>query len=120
MNLEMTARSIQLIIAPAVMITSCCIFTNSLLGHYTAIGERLPITIRERVDLLQETETDKWDAPALRKRWQLSLHFCARMKQPILPDKPFMWMVAWSCILILERRGHQSKQQEAHKSCAPN
>jgi len=59
MNLEMIVRTIQLIIAPAVMITSCCIFTNGLLGHYAAIGERLRITIRERVDLLRETERPK-------------------------------------------------------------
>ena len=36
MDLEMIARTIQLIIAPAVIITSCCIFTNDLLGHYAA------------------------------------------------------------------------------------
>ena len=56
MDLEMIARTIQLIIPPAVMITSCCIFTNGLLGHYAAIGERLRVTVRERVDLLRETE----------------------------------------------------------------
>src|ERR1041385_5330344 len=56
MDLEMVARTIQLIIAPAVMITSCCIFTNGLLAHYAAIGERLRVTVRERVDLLKETE----------------------------------------------------------------
>ena len=59
MNLEMIVRTIQLIIAPAVMITACCIFSNGLLGHYAAIGERLRITIRERVDLLRETEAAK-------------------------------------------------------------
>ena len=56
MDPEMVARTIQLIIAPAVMITSCCIFTNGLLAHYAAIGERLRVTVRERVDLLKETE----------------------------------------------------------------
>jgi hypothetical protein len=56
MDLEMVARTIQLIIAPAVMITSCCIFTNGLLAHYASIGERLRLTVRERVDLLKEAE----------------------------------------------------------------
>ncbi|MCI0552770.1 MAG: DUF2721 domain-containing protein [Anaerolineae bacterium] len=56
MDLEMVARTIQLIIAPAVMITSCCIFGAGLLGHYSAIGERLRVTVRERVDLMRETE----------------------------------------------------------------
>jgi len=58
MNLEMIVRTIQLIIAPAVMITACCIFTNGLLGHYAAIGERLRITVRERVDLLRLREKE--------------------------------------------------------------
>src|SRR6266487_731744 len=61
MDLEMVARTIQLIIAPAVMITSCCIFTNGLLAHYAAIGERLRITVRERLDLLRETEVNRSD-----------------------------------------------------------
>lgn len=58
MDLEMVARTIQLIIAPAVMITSCCIFTNGLLAHYASIGERLRVTVRERVDLLREAEVN--------------------------------------------------------------
>src|ERR1041385_1344158 len=65
MDLEMVARTIQLIIAPAVMITSCCIFTNGLLAHYAAIGERLRITVRERVDLLKETEAGSQRRPTI-------------------------------------------------------
>lgn len=58
MDPEMVARTIQLIIAPAVMITSCCILTNGLLAHYASIGERLRVTVRERVDLLREAEVN--------------------------------------------------------------
>ena len=57
MDPEMVARTIQLIIAPAVMITSCCIFGAGLLAHYSSIGERLRITVRERIDLLREKES---------------------------------------------------------------
>src|ERR1041385_3709531 len=64
MDLEMIARTIQLIIAPAVMITSCCIFTNGLLAHYASIGERLRVTVRERVDLLKEAEVNSRLHPA--------------------------------------------------------
>src|SRR3990172_2373944 len=56
MDLEMVARAIQLIIAPAVLLTACCIFTNGLLVLYATIGERLRVTVRERGDLLRETE----------------------------------------------------------------
>lgn len=58
MDPEMVARTIQLIIAPAVMITSCCIFTNGLLAHYASIGERLRVTVRERLDLLREADVN--------------------------------------------------------------
>ena len=56
MDPEMVARTIQLIIAPAVMITACCIFGAGLLAHYTSIGERLRLIVRERIDLLREAE----------------------------------------------------------------
>ena len=58
MDLDMVARAIQLIIAPAVLLTSCCIFTNGLLALYAAIGERLRVTARERLDLLREAESN--------------------------------------------------------------
>ena len=59
MDPEMVARTIQLIIAPAVMITSCCIFGAGLLAHYSSIGERLRITVRERIDLLREKQANE-------------------------------------------------------------
>jgi hypothetical protein len=68
MDPEMVARTIQLIIAPAVMITSCCIFTNGLLVHYSAIGERLRLIVRERVDLLRETEAVEMQSVLARER----------------------------------------------------
>ena len=68
MELEMVARTIQLIIAPAVMITACCIFANGLLALYAAIGERLRVTVRERVDLLRETETNSSNDSIVKER----------------------------------------------------
>ena len=59
MDSGMIARTIQLIIAPVVMITSCCIFTNGLLAHYASIGERLRVTVRERGDLVRDSEAVK-------------------------------------------------------------
>ena len=55
MDLEMVARTIQFIIAPAVMITSCCIPGTGLLGHYSSIGERLRVTVRERAGAKRES-----------------------------------------------------------------
>lgn len=68
MDLEMIARTIQLIIAPAVMITSCCIFGAGLLTHYAGIGERLRLTVRERVDLVRETSADESAHPIAKER----------------------------------------------------
>ena len=55
MDPEMVTRTIQLIIAPVVMITSCCILGSGLLAHYSPLGERLRLTVRERVELVHET-----------------------------------------------------------------
>lgn len=68
MDLEMTTRAIQLIIAPAVLLTSCCIFTNGLLGLYATIGERLRVTLRERVDLLRDLESGSRSVPVAEDR----------------------------------------------------
>ena len=51
MDHEMVTRTIQLIIAPVVMITSCCILGSGLLAHYSTLGERLRVTVRERAEL---------------------------------------------------------------------
>lgn len=68
MDIEMISRTIQLIIAPAVMLTACCIITNGLLGLYASIGERLRVTIRERVDLLRESEAGNGSALIAKER----------------------------------------------------
>jgi hypothetical protein len=57
MDPEMVTRTIQLIIAPVVMITSCCILGSGLLAHYSALGERLRLTVREWVALDHEIAT---------------------------------------------------------------
>jgi hypothetical protein len=50
----MVARTIQLIIAPVVMVTTCSIMLGGLLGHYAAINDRLRGMSRERLDLLRK------------------------------------------------------------------
>lgn len=55
MNVEMTTRIIQLILAPVVMITSCALVLGGLLGRYAAVNDRLRTMARERLDLLRPT-----------------------------------------------------------------
>jgi hypothetical protein len=58
MNAEMIARTIQLILAPVVMVTACAIMLGGLLGHYAAINDRLRIMAHERLDLLHGASGD--------------------------------------------------------------
>jgi hypothetical protein len=47
-------RTIQLILAPAVMITACSITMGGLFSHYEAVSARLRMMARERLDLLRK------------------------------------------------------------------
>jgi hypothetical protein len=54
MSAETTARIIQTIIAPTVLITACAIILNGIIGQYNTIGGRLSSLAHERLDLLQK------------------------------------------------------------------
>ena len=51
------SRIIQLIVAPAVMISACAILAGSLVGRSSAINDRLRSLTRERFDLLHTPPT---------------------------------------------------------------
>ena len=52
MNAEVVAQTIQLVIAPAVMISGCAIIQSGILGRYSNIGTRLRSLTRERLELI--------------------------------------------------------------------
>ena len=58
MNVEMTTRIIQLILAPTVMITSCALVLGGLLSRYAAVNDRLRAMARERFDVLHSLADD--------------------------------------------------------------
>lgn len=58
MNAITVTQTIQLIIAPVVMLTGCGLILNGLLARYTAIGNRLRALTHERLDLLRAHETE--------------------------------------------------------------
>ena len=64
MNVEMVAHTIQLILAPVVMVTACGLMLNSLVIRYGAIAEHLRVINRERLDMLRRMS----DAPLDRER----------------------------------------------------
>ncbi|MDZ4720056.1 MAG: DUF2721 domain-containing protein [Roseiflexaceae bacterium] len=53
MDIDMLARTIQIIIAPVVMISACAITLGGLQSRYAAINDRLRLMARERLDLLR-------------------------------------------------------------------
>jgi hypothetical protein len=50
-NIETAGRTIQLILAPVVMVTACGLLLNGMLTHYTAINDRIRRLTAERIGL---------------------------------------------------------------------
>ena len=53
MTADDIARTIQLVLAPVVMVTACAITLGGLMGHYQAVNDRLREMARERLDLVR-------------------------------------------------------------------
>ena len=53
MNAETITRTIQLILAPVVMLSACSIFVGGVLSHYTSLSDRIRALSRERLDVVR-------------------------------------------------------------------
>ena len=53
MTIDSIIRTISLILAPAVMISSCAIFLNGIITRYESVGARMRVMHHERLELLQ-------------------------------------------------------------------
>jgi hypothetical protein len=62
MDVETLARTIQIILAPVVMITSCAIILGGLWSHASSINDRLRAMNRERLDLWRAPSADAYTA----------------------------------------------------------
>src|SRR5215467_3359463 len=61
MSAETITRTIQLILAPVVMLSACAIFVGGLLSHYEALNARMRSMARERLELLRTSlESDRF------------------------------------------------------------
>src|SRR5258708_734083 len=60
----MGAQTIQLILAPGVMVTACGLILNGLLPRYGPINDRLRGLTRERLDLLRAAGGAVTEPPA--------------------------------------------------------
>jgi hypothetical protein len=56
MTAQTVAQTIQLIIAPVVMVTSCAVLVNGILSRYLSVGDRLRLMTHERLDLLRRPD----------------------------------------------------------------
>lgn len=64
MSAAAVASTIQLILAPAVMVTACAILLGGPLSHYAALNDRLRALSRERLDLLRQANAASAPADA--------------------------------------------------------
>lgn len=82
MNAADVAKTIQLIIAPVVLITACAIIQGSVLGRFMYVGQRMRSLANERLELLhtgkmedaftlERLEEIDRQIPLLRQRHQL-------------------------------------------------
>ena len=63
-----TVETIQLILAPVVMITSCALLLNNIGGRYLALTNRLRSLARERLDLVSQSATGTADNLLVQER----------------------------------------------------
>jgi Protein of unknown function (DUF2721) len=50
-NIQTAGKTIQLILAPVVMVTACGVLLNGMLSHYAAINDRIRTLVGERLGL---------------------------------------------------------------------
>ena len=55
MTAQTLAQTIQLIVAPVVVLSACAIFVGGLLSHYEAISARMRSMASERLEILEAT-----------------------------------------------------------------
>jgi hypothetical protein len=57
MSAETITRTIQLILAPVVMLSACSIFVSGVLSYYTSLSDRIRALTRERLDVVRTLRT---------------------------------------------------------------
>jgi len=71
MTIAMVARTIQLIIAPVVMISASSLIINGLINRYTSIGNRLRQMSKERLEIVWGSNTPLQQERAIELDFQM-------------------------------------------------
>ncbi len=64
MSAQIVAQTIQLVLTPAVMITTCAILLGGLISHYAAINDRLRVMAHERLEIWRSIVIERSSSPA--------------------------------------------------------
>lgn len=64
MNIQTAGKTIQLILAPVVMVTACGILLTGMLAHYSSINDRIRALAAERLGLVLLAPTEGHEALA--------------------------------------------------------
>ena len=113
MSAEAIMRTIQLILAPVVMVSAWAIFVGGLLSHYEAINGRMRSMARERLELLRTSaEADRFvnerlaeldtQLPQLVERHALVHHSLLAAYTGILILVASMCAIAFSAVVAAE------------------
>jgi len=60
MNAQTVAQTIQLIVAPTVLLSVCTLIQNGILARYTSVGDRMRKIDQDRLQLLQAQSPGSW------------------------------------------------------------
>jgi hypothetical protein len=94
---ETVTRTIQLILAPVVMLSACAVFVGGLLSHYEAINARMRTMARERLDIVKTSMRD--DTFATERLSEIDLQLPLLLHRHGLVHHSLL--AAYLCILIL-------------------
>ena len=73
MTVQMITSTIQLILAPEVMITACALMLGGILARYDALNTRLRTMARERLDLTRAKKTEPSDALTIERFQEIDM-----------------------------------------------
>ena len=117
MTAESITRTIQLVLAPGVMVSACSIFVGGLLSRYTNLSDRIRAMTSERLDILRRAssaghEMDKLtverlreidvELPDLAHRHRLLHHAALAMYMAILILVASMCVTAVTALVLAE------------------
>lgn len=99
MDIAMVTRTIQLVLAPVLIITACAIMVDGFLGRYAAISDRLRALTRERLELLRG---DSAHAYTTERLFEIGVQFPDLLRRLRLMQGAVLYGYGGVAVLILD------------------